>query len=766
MNKFRPSNIPRLQGGIRRLLLFTILALSFFIWIVFKNSRDAETSAFWGRHTNDVIKHLKEINIFISESETASLSYGLTGEPEWENQMLTLRRQLDSTLESTRSLISDNPRQQSYMQDLSRQIADQQNLSDLESSSDRQTPSDLQTPSGAMTGPSGPSSALAENTRFNSPSQALTRSIKEILSKMILEESDLLTQRTEKNKSNRTKTFYITLTSGIFAFMLIIIILIQLNKDIRRRKLAEEEARENQDMLQSIMDNAPLVIYLKDLEARYIMVNNKFKELMQVDETVIGKSAQEINKDKEATERRLKNDKIVISTKKPVQMEESVDTPDGRRHFSVMKFPLLGPENKVLGVCNIATDITESIRYQQQLIEARKLAEDAKSKEELFLANMSHEIRTPMNGIMGMTDLLIDTPLNERQKEFARTIRQSANSLLVIINDILDLSKIKAGKLTIEKIDFKLTEATDHIKTFFGQPISKKKLRLEMVIDENIPEVLTGDPFRLNQVLANLIGNAVKFTETGYIRLNIQLQQKTEKEVQLLFTVEDTGIGIPEDKMHLIFEDFSQAGTDISRRYGGTGLGLAICKQLLKMQGGEISVQSQLNKGTCFHFTISYAYDSDGAARPIRKDNATDYEASLKDKKILVVEDNEINQRLIAYVLEKVGAHTDIAANGREAIGHIRNGGIYDLVIMDLQMPEMDGYETTRTIRLEMNNPVPIIAMTATAMKGEKIKCFETGMNDYMSKPFEFTDLYQRIIALIGRAPVTKSIPGSSASSS
>jgi CheY-like chemotaxis protein len=272
-----------------------------------------------------------------------------------------------------------------------------------------------------------------------------------------------------------------------------------------------------------------------------------------------------------------------------------------------------------------------------------------------------------------------------------------------------------------------------------------------MQIDNNIPETLTGDPFRLNQVLANLISNAIKFTEAGHIRLGIQLQKRTDKEVQLKFTVEDTGIGIPEDKMHLIFEDFSQAGTDITRRYGGTGLGLAICKQLLKMQGGDISVQSKINEGTKFSFTIAYSYDSNAPASVLaRQDNETDYKAFLDGRKFLIVEDNEINQRLIAYVLEKVGAFADIASNGIEAIDHIRRDGKnYDLIIMDLQMPEMDGYETTRYLRKEMKNATPIIAMTATAMKGEKIKCFESGMNDYMSKPFEFTDLYKRIIALV-----------------
>ncbi|HWK04481.1 MAG TPA: PAS domain S-box protein [Puia sp.] len=877
MKRFLPIHTFRLQGSIPRLLLFSFLAVSFFVWIIYQNNKDAETTAFWVNHTDNVIKQIKEVNTLVAETESATRSYMVTGEKEWGKQLHILHRQLDQTVADIRVLTSDNPQQLPNIRELQSFVNDKKDLQNSIIEAPQLDP------------------VQARKITFNGRAPAITLSIKGTLAKMLQNENDLLAERVAKNKKYSRNSFYIALIGGTSGFMLIVIILLQLNKDISRRKAAEENAytseakyrnlienagaamytadigghitfasskttqltghspaelnnrhfsslvepawlekvtdtyidqlknrtqetniefpiithtgeikwveqsavllyekesivgfqcivkdiserkqmqlnleikdlqlKENQYRLQSIMDNAPLIIYLKDLEGHYVVVNNKFKELLQFDDTIIGKTAFEVVKDKEATERRRKKDLIVISTKKPLQMEESVETSDGIRHFSVMKFPLMDERGEVFGVCSIATDLTDTVNYQRQLIEARKVAEDAKKMEELFLANMSHEIRTPMNGIQGMTDLLMETPLNDKQREFTRIIKHSADNLLVIINDILDLSKIRAGKLTIEKIDFKLTETADNIKAFFKHKLDKKRLALEIQIDKDIPPVLTGDPYRLNQVLVNLIGNAIKFTETGHIHVNILLLDKTENEVQLKFIIEDTGIGIPEDKMHLIFGDFSQAGPDITRRYGGTGLGLAICKQLLKIQGGDISVESSINKGTRFSFTISYAYNNETKTIPLAPDDTIDYTSLLTGKQFLVAEDNEINQRLIAYVLEKVGANVDIASNGREAINNLRDGKTYDLIIMDLQMPEMDGYETTQHLRQEMQISTPILAMTATALKGEKLKCLESGMNDYMSKPFEFTDLYKRIIRLIGTFAPISSIPGSS----
>ncbi|HZE83352.1 MAG TPA: ATP-binding protein, partial [Puia sp.] len=403
-----------------------------------------------------------------------------------------------------------------------------------------------------------------------------------------------------------------------------------------------------------------------------------------------------------------------------------------------------------------------------ELVRAIKDAEEAKGMQEQFLANMSHEIRTPMNGIQGMTNLLLDTSLTEQQKEFATIIKRSVSNLLVIINDILDFSKIKAGKLTIEKIDFSLKDVVGNACAIFEHRLNKKGLEMRVEIDPKVPDLLKGDPHRLNQVLINLVGNAQKFTERGHIRLQVTLESMAKGKAVLLFAVSDTGIGIPEESQPFIFENFSQAGEDISRKYGGTGLGLSICRQLLKLQGGDISVASKRGEGSTFTFSIPYEYeDKEGRAKPMLA-NAYDYGQLLKGRRVLIAEDNEINQKLIDHVLKKVGAVVDIVGNGEEAAKLLEHSS-YDLIIMDLQMPVMDGYAATKFIRTVLKIQTPIIAMTANALKGERLRCLGVGMNDYMSKPFEFMELYKRISALLndpdglGAQPASRHVDGSKA---
>jgi signal transduction histidine kinase len=394
-------------------------------------------------------------------------------------------------------------------------------------------------------------------------------------------------------------------------------------------------------------------------------------------------------------------------------------------------------------------EFTRRKQTQELLVAAIREAHEAKQMQEQFLANMSHEIRTPMNGIKGMTDLLIDTPLSAKQHELTGIIKSSVNNLLVIINDILDFSKIKAGKLNIEEIDFSLKEAMAGSTAIFEHRLKKKGLVLDLDLDPAIPHRLMGDPHRLNQILINLIGNAIKFTDHGRLSVGVALQERSDTKVTLSFSVTDTGIGIQADTIPFIFDSFSQAGGDTSRRYGGTGLGLTICKQLVQLQGGDITVSSIPGKGSTFSFHLSYGYNDAPDAQQPPAVPITDYSNLLVGKNFLVAEDNEINQKLIDYVLRKAGGTVEIVNNGAEAIRYLEEGKLVDLIIMDLQMPEMDGYEATQYIRNDLHLDTPIIAMTATAMKGEQLQCLESGMNEYLTKPFDFADLYKRINGLL-----------------
>jgi signal transduction histidine kinase/CheY-like chemotaxis protein len=404
-------------------------------------------------------------------------------------------------------------------------------------------------------------------------------------------------------------------------------------------------------------------------------------------------------------------------------------------------------------------DITQHKTTQKKLIAAIAEAQQARKMQEQFLANMSHEIRTPMNGIKGMTDLLLETPLSDKQLDMAGMIKRSINTLLVVINDILDFSKIKAGKLHIEKIDLSIREVLNSTQSLFAHPLRSKGLQLQIAIDPTIPDCVIGDPHRLNQVLNNLLSNAIKFTNKGGIKIEVTNELTPSRQVGsdgerpdsivVRFKVTDTGVGIPDESIGYIFDSFSQASLDTTRRFGGTGLGLTICKQLLQLQGGDISVTSTVGKGSAFEFYLPYGLTNKKAPDAPATTSTQEYNNLLAGKNVLVAEDNEINQKLIEFVLRKAGGAVTIASNGEEAVQHLQEDKTYDLIIMDLQMPKMDGYATTYYIRHQLRLTTPIIAMTATAMKDEQWQCLHAGMNEYMTKPFEFAELYKRIVQLV-----------------
>ena len=384
-----------------------------------------------------------------------------------------------------------------------------------------------------------------------------------------------------------------------------------------------------------------------------------------------------------------------------------------------------------------------SRRMEHKLMLAKVTSDEANRVQEIFFANMSHEIRTPLNGVIGMTNLLSNTSLSAEQRDYVNTIKESSANLLVIINDILDISKIKMGKIVFEDVNFNLdTLVKNSINPL--QFIAKEKgVILKASIDNDIPPYLCFDTVRLNQILTNLLSNAIKFTHTGKIDLIINLQEQYATDNTLEFIVKDTGIGIPKDKLNSIFESFTQASDDTTRKYGGTGLGLSIVKQLIELQGGNIKVKSEMGLGTTFTFYLSIKT----GINQNKGNTAIEEKLDLKGIKILVAEDNLVNQKVIQLTLTKWNAGVTIANDGNEAIEKL-NRGLFDIVLMDLQMPILNGFEATKRIRLSTEKQycaIPIIAMTASALSGEKEKCIANGMNDYVSKPFEPIELYNKI---------------------
>lgn len=397
--------------------------------------------------------------------------------------------------------------------------------------------------------------------------------------------------------------------------------------------------------------------------------------------------------------------------------------------------------------------ITKRIKRQQQLFdqlnESEKKLREAGIMKENFMANMSHEIRTPMNAILGFTHLLQKQTLNDVSKGYINSIQRSSENLLTIINDILDFSKIEAGMMRIEVNPFSLRGLLHSLETMFIEKAKEKKLLLSVIAEDSIPDTLNGDAIRLTQVFVNLVGNAIKFTPAGSILIEAKNQNQSDDVIQICFSVKDTGIGIPQNKIGDIFERFSQVDGDITRKFGGTGLGLSIVKQLVELQNGSITIKSTEHVGTEVSFMIPY--------RIIRQEllqQDTKYEPlpetylQRENISILVAEDNTMNQTLMKHLLSDWKMDFHIVSNGAEAIEALQKKP-YDLILMDIQMPQMDGYTATQKIRNDLHNTIPVVAMTAHAMAGEREKCLSYGINEYISKPIREKELYKIINELI-----------------
>jgi PAS domain S-box-containing protein len=423
----------------------------------------------------------------------------------------------------------------------------------------------------------------------------------------------------------------------------------------------------------------------------------------------------------------------------------------------------------VLGVVVVARDITEQKRTEKELTEARifaelatAIAEEAQSKAEVtrriaeeavkakqqFLSNMSHEIRTPMNAIIGFTKVVLKTDLSVKQREYLTAIKISGDALIVLINDILDLAKVDAGKMTFEEIPFKLASSISSMLHLFETKIQEKNLKLLIEYDKKIPKVLVGDPVRLHQIILNLVSNAVKFTTRGTITVSVCLLDEDDEKAKVNFSISDTGIGIQENKIANIFDNFQQATSGTSRLYGGTGLGLAIVKQLVEQQDGITNVKSKVDEGSTFSFSLSFK-KTKAEAEDINE--VMEFDTEIKNIKILVVEDMVLNQLLMKTLLDDFGFECDITANGKIAIEKLKQKS-YNIILMDLQMPEMNGFEATEYIRNIMHSNTPIIALTADVTTVDLAKCRAVGMNDYIAKPLDERLLYSKIISLVKSA--------------
>lgn len=668
--------------------------------------------------------------------------------------------------------------------------------------------------------------------------------------------------------------------------------------DITARKQAEQALMYERYLLHTLMDNLPDSIYFKDLECRFLRINRSLAERFGLQDSMqaMGKSDRDYFT-AEHVQESLADEKQVMATGQPLVGKEEKETwPDGRVTWaSTTKMPLRDPAGRIIGTFGVSRDITQRKEIEVQLRRAKEEAEEANRTKSQFLANMSHEIRTPMNGVIGMTELALGTDLTPEQHEYLSIVKVSAESLLAVINDILDFSKIEAQKLQLEAIEFNLREHLGDTMKSLAMRAQQKGLELAYHVPPAVPEWIIGDPGRVRQIVLNLIGNAIKFTEKGEVVVEVTVQSQREDTICLHFQVRDTGIGIPPDKLGQIFEAFTQVDRSTTRKYGGTGLGLAISAQLTTMMDGRIWAESKLGKGSTFHFTACFGigkghsapsplepFNLQGLPALVVDDNATnrtvleemlctwgmrpsvvadaraairamedaagrgepfslvlldchmpeidgfdlarqiqlhpDFTGTtlvmltsagdsedmnrcrdlgiraylmkpvkqsellttiqralgagrpLEDKtpvpsvvavavkqrplRILLAEDNLINQKLVVALLEKQRHQVTVVGNGRDALEAAREA--YDLILMDVQMPDMDGLAATEQIRKQeagAGRRVPIIAMTAYAMKGDRERCLAAGMDGYISKPIQPREVFETIAALVPAAP-------------
>jgi PAS domain S-box-containing protein len=520
-------------------------------------------------------------------------------------------------------------------------------------------------------------------------------------------------------------------------------------EDIVEERTAELKAGEEQ--LRAIIDNLPSVVILKDRDGRHLMINAFFEQATGFSaEKVLGRRDDEFMQ-REVAERIMAEDRAALESGRPHKFEEQVPHPDGTLHaYLTTKVPLRDEQGAPFALIILATDITTRKQLEREALEAKEQAEEATRAKSDFLANMSHEIRTPMNAILGMSHLALQTDLTPKQRDYLSKIDGASKALLRIINDILDFSKIEAGKLDIENIEFNLDDVVDNLAAMLVVKVEEKGLELLFRIDPAIPRSLVGDPLRLGQILLNLAGNAVKFTEQGEIVLAAKLLEKSADNALIRFSVQDSGIGLSSQEQEKLFQSFTQADTSTTRKFGGTGLGLAISKRLVSLMGGDIGVDSAPGRGSTFWFTIRTGlHDKEKAPLRMPVDD-------LKGMRVLVVDDNRTSLEILSEALESMGCIPETALSGEEALEKIVAAPPqkpYELVLMDWKMPGWDGVEAVRRIRNERNLPkMPAIIMVTAYGREEIMRQAETvGMEAFLIKPVSRSMLKDAIMKVLGR---------------
>ncbi len=518
-------------------------------------------------------------------------------------------------------------------------------------------------------------------------------------------------------------------------------------RDTSERKRVQDTLEREHRRLHQIIVEAPIPMALFDAQMRYLAHSQRWIQDYELGgQTILGRSHYDVFPDiperwKAIHARCLKGEVLT----NPEDMFERADGSKIYLRWAV--HPWYTIEGEIGGLVMVTDRVDDLVKARDAALETARLKSE-------FLANMSHEIRTPMNGVIGMTELLLRTELDAEQREFTETIRSSADTLLTILNDILDFSKIEAGRMEVERVPLDPRTPVKEVLDLLAEPARHKALEITRIVERDVPEYVLGDPVRLRQVLTNLIGNAIKFTARGEVKVTVRLEHAHGRE-QLYFSVTDTGVGILHEARNRLFQPFSQADGSTTRKFGGTGLGLSISKRLVELMGGEIGVESTFGAGSTFWFRLPVERaEFDGAPAAPKggtRAPARDERGERARPRVLLAEDNVVNRRVATRMLENLGCAVDVAIDGRDAL-RAAGRSDYALILMDCHMPELDGLEATRELRrIEAGTErhVPVVALTANAMGGDRQRCIEAGMDDYLSKPIEMAELERTIVRWI-----------------
>jgi PAS domain S-box-containing protein len=512
----------------------------------------------------------------------------------------------------------------------------------------------------------------------------------------------------------------------------------------------QAEIREKNAELQNyaiVVKNSADIICAVDAQTlRINTINPAIEKIMGYKATeVIGKSIVDLALTEDRSSFRKRLGEIIKDNLQFAVFEYRFETFDNRTIWAECR---ISYRNKIIFL-NIS-DISPQKSFQEQLIKSKEAAEYGKKVKETFLANMSHELRTPVNGIIGLTNLLRKTEVTEQQSGMLDLLETSSQSLLAVINDVLDISKIEAGKFSIVRTVNNLRVIVKAVFDLLKFKADEKDIEFVLEIGDDVPDFIKVDSLRINQILMNLLSNAIKFTDRGYVKLKLTVQQKHNDKVKLKFTIEDTGIGIPTDRLSSIFDSFEQAEDDTTAKYGGTGLGLTIVKKLIELKGGDLTVSSQVGKGSVFNFTNWYTL----AEKPVNIPDAKDRGkilAPFDNIAVLVAEDNLVNQFMLSKILKEWNVTVDMVDNGRKALEKLKLND-YDIILMDTHMPEMSGYQTAKTIRVDFEEPkrsVPIISLSAASYDHEQQQALSSGMNEVLAKPFLPYELHEKMQKLL-----------------